>query len=90
MSFTDKFMQLPIKAYKPANESTGDQAKYKRVTGRIDPTKILTYFNAFPDAEGDAFIALDIAGGDSIAVYMSMPEFERAINDYFNKSHQDK
>jgi hypothetical protein len=83
MNFTDRFIRLPIKVYDTKDaELTGNPQYFDNVMAAL-PFEISNYKTAVDEDNDDAeCVSVKMKNGDSYYVYMTLKEFEKALNEH--------
>lgn len=80
MAFTDRFITLPIKVYDRKQAELTGHEDYEDSFIKINPFEISQYK---PSTDGDEWgecVHLVMKGGDDFNVYLTIEEFETALN----------
>jgi hypothetical protein len=83
MSFTDRYITVPIRLIKTANESMGIPDEGVEATMKIHPTDVCRYYE-LTDNENIPCIKIHHKDGDSTLIYLTMTEFENLLNKYYS------
>jgi len=82
MSFTDRFIELPIKVYDISDSELTGKTEYEESFMKVNPMEISHYK---PTYDGDEdreikYVFVTLKNGDGFFVYLSIDAFERLLN----------
>lgn len=86
MSFTDRFIKLPVRIYdKKAKDLTGVE-DLEDSWEKINPFEISNYRPAYPSEDEELNCTnVMLKNGEAILTYLSVPEFEKLLNSFTNQ-----
>lgn len=83
VKFTDRFVKLPIKVYNTKEAELTGNAEYFDDYAKLLPFEISNYRSQVDEANNNSqCVSVTLKNGDSFYIYLSMSEFEKAINDH--------
>ena len=87
MSFTDRFICLPIKVYNVKNKEMGLPIVYEDEIMRITPFEIVAYkpVTEMLDGKELRYVHVMQRNGEAFYCYLTLSEFEKRLNDHFEK-----
>ncbi len=91
MSFTDRYIKLPIKLFNSRDKELLDKKESEcdmiDVYARVNPYKIISYRPAIPEEftyeeNNQVCTQVNIEDGDGYLVYLPIEEFEKLLNSF--------
>jgi hypothetical protein len=83
MSFTDRYIKIPIRVYDAKQRELTDNEEEIDSSMMINPFKIESYRRSLPDKRDESeTVAIVTDSGDSTTVYMSLEKFENLLNNF--------
>lgn len=86
MSFTDRFILLPIRIYSTKQENLTGLRSYHDVEMRVLVFDIGQYFEDINDEDDLEGVCLIMRNGDSSKIELSIEEFEKRLNEWWKKT----
>jgi hypothetical protein len=86
MSFTDRFILLPIRIYSTKQENLTGVRSYHDVEMRVLVFDIRQYFEDINDEDDREGVCLIMRNGDSSKIELSIEEFEKRLNEWWKKT----
>jgi hypothetical protein len=85
MSFTDRFLTVPIKTYNVKHKELTGEEELEDAVMKFNPFEITNYYPVNAD-DSDSELSCTrvvLKNGDSTVVYLRMAEFEKLLNERF-------
>lgn len=81
MSFTDRFIRLPIKQYNAKEEKLTGRKEFEDTYIKINPFEISEYKPTIDDECDDVdCVSVTMKNGNNFYAYLSIKEFENLLN----------
>lgn len=83
MSFTDRFITIPIIILSEADENLiGKSDEYEAIM-KLNPMEITNYYNSFYGDEPDKeCVNITFKNGHKVLAYLTVKEFEKLLNSH--------
>ncbi|MEO7046576.1 MAG: hypothetical protein ABI091_14795 [Ferruginibacter sp.] len=86
MSFTDRFISLPVKIYDKREKDLTGKENLEESFEKILPFEISNYRKTYDGEDNYDVVNVELKNGGSLLVYLSIEEFEKTINDFVDSN----